>query len=273
MMQKELRAAAKKLQSTFGRPPAWAVIFGSGLGRSLRTKLRVIRQLKFSQIPYFPKVGVEGHGGHVLVVRGSGGGAPALFLEGRVHFYEGFSPERVVFAVRALAVWGVKRLLLTNASGALSPRLGPGDLVQITDHLNFTGVNPLRGPNLDFLGPRFPSLASAYENDFARSIARASRAVGVSLKKGVYAGVAGPSYETTAEVKAFRKLGGDLIGMSTVLEVIAAVHAGLEVAAIGVVTNRPLKRDVVLDHREVLKNAQKGDVKLAKILIEMLKNP
>lgn len=271
--KKHIQAAAKKLTAIFGKPPAWAVVFGSGLGGKALEGVRVLRRAKFSQIPHFAAVGVAGHEGNLFLVKSrEGRGAPGLFLEGRVHYYEGYAPETVVFPVRALAAWGVKQLLLTNASGSLSSHLGPGDLVQITDHLNFTGVNPLRGPNLDFLGVRFPSLASAYENAFSKKVAQAARAQKISLKKGVYVGIAGPSYETAAEVKAYRKLGGDLIGMSTVLEVIAAAHAGMQVAAVAAITNSCVQAHTVLNHQEVLKNARLGDVKLAKMLQEMLKD-
>ena len=166
-------------------------------------------------------------------------------------------------------MWGVKRLVLTNAAGSLRPRLKTGRLARISDHINLVGGNPLRGPNLDFLGPRFPSLDAAYENPFSQSLAKVARGLKMELPKGVYVGIAGPSYETQAEIRAYRVLGGDLVGMSTVYEAIAATHAGMQVAALSAVTNSCSKKGP-LDHKEVLKNARQMDGMLAKLLRTLL---
>ncbi|HKX13441.1 MAG TPA: purine-nucleoside phosphorylase, partial [bacterium] len=195
----------------------------------------------------------------------------ALALRGRVHYYEGFGAEEVVFPVRSMAVWGVKRLLLTNASGSIRKSLKTGELVLIQDHLNLTGANPLRGPNLDSLGPRFPSLESTYKNSFAKKLEKTARGLKMKLARGVYVGIAGPSYETAAEIEAFRRLGGDLIGMSTVFEAIAATHAGMEVAALAAVTNSCLKLGEPPSHEEVLSQARQVDKRLT-ILLQALLN-
>jgi inosine guanosine and xanthosine phosphorylase family len=268
-MRAKLQTAAQALRRRFGAPAEFAVIFGSGLGSSVLRQVSILSRVAFSKIPFLPPVGVAGHEGEIFLVR-KAKGPQAILVEGRVHYYEGYSPDEVVFAVRVLALWGVKNLLLTNASGSLRPGFRPGDLAGIADHLNLTGVNPLRGPNLDFLGPRFPELTHAYRNSFSRKVEAAARQAKLALRKGVYVGIAGPSYETDAEVRAYRRLGGDLVGMSTVLEAIAAVHAGMNVAGVTAVTNRSYPPHPAISHQLVLKNARAVDAKLAKLLLAML---
>jgi purine-nucleoside phosphorylase len=223
-------------------------------------------------VPNFSSPTVPGHEGKILKVEGvSGKKRRALVLQGRSHYYEGYAPEQVVFPLRALALWGVRRFVITNASGALSPSLVPGDLAWIRDHLNFTGANPLRGPNLDALGPRFPSLAQASQNRFSREVLQSAARIGLKLKSGIYVGITGPSYETEAEIRAFRRLGGDMVGMSTVLEVIAAAHAGVELIALSAVSNSCVHVKRPVSHEEVLRNAKQADGKLGRLLMEILK--
>jgi len=269
--RRDLEATAKALQKHFGEAPDFAVVFGSGLGKTLCDGFPKAARREFSEIPHLLPPQVDGHEGHVLKVQGKRPGSPAaVIFRGRIHYYEGFPPERVVLPVRALALWGVKRLVLTNAAGSIRKRLQAGSLARIHDHLNLTGVNPLRGPNLDFLGTRFPSLENAYENDFSRRVAKLARRLKIDLPPAIYVGIAGPSYETDAEIRAYRTLGGDLIGMSTVLEAIAAAHAGMQVAALSAVTNSCLKRTQALNHDEVLENALAVDLQLAKLLSALL---
>jgi purine-nucleoside phosphorylase len=269
--RKQLQSAVRTLNAKFGPPAELAVVFGSGLGEDFLKQIKTRRLLKYSQVPHFASVGVAGHSGEIIQLDSKAiQGRSVIVLKGRIHYYEGYSPERVVFPLRALALWGVKRVLLTNASGSLNPQLKPGDLVWIRDHLNFTGNNPLMGPNLDFLGPRFPSLTQAYENSFSQAILKVAKDLKMVIKPGVYVGISGPSYETEAEISAFRKLGGDLIGMSTVFETIAAVHAGMTVAGLAAVTNSCLHRRFAPNHQEVLANAKRVDSKLSRLLLAFL---
>lgn len=269
--RRDLEETAAALQKHFGAAPDFGVVFGSGLGRSWSESFSKAPRRGFSEIPNLLPPHVAGHEGSVFKIAGKKRGAgSAIVFQGRIHFYEGFAPERVVLPVRAMALWGVKRLVLTNAAGSIRQRLRAGSLARIHDHLNLTGVNPLSGPNLDFLGTRFPSLENAYENDFSRQIEKLARRLKIKLPTGVYVGIAGPSYETDAEIRAFRTLGGDLIGMSTVLEAIAATHAGMQVAGLSAVTNSCLKRKQALNHQEVLENAKTVDRQLAKLLSALL---
>ncbi len=270
-LRRQLANAVRKLRSQLGVSPELAIVFGSGLGQSFTKRGRVVRRLPFKAIPHFVTPGVAGHRGEILLLELPGKRKSTLLVvKGRVHLYEGHDPQKVVFPIRALALWGVSKLILSNASGSLNPRFRTGDLALIRDHINFTGINPLVGPNLDFLGPRFLSLQYAYQNPLSEKIQAVARKIRIPLKKAVYVGVRGPSFETDAEIKAFRKWGGDLVGMSTVLEVIAAVHAGMQIAAVAAVTNSCLHRKSPLNHREVLENARKIDERLAKLLIKVL---
>jgi len=230
--------------------PVVGVVLGSGLG-ALADRFEGAVSIPYQEIPEFPAVSVAGHAGRLVV--GTLGGVPLAAMQGRVHAYEGWSAEDIVFGVRLLAATGVRALLVTNAAGAVNPGLAPGDLVRITDHLNLTGLNPLTGPNDDRIGPRFPDMSQAYDPQLGALLHESAGRLGIALGTGLYAGVAGPSYETPAEIRMLRTLGADLVGMSTVLEVIAARHAGLRVAAISLVTNlaaglagRPLSHEEVL---------------------------
>jgi len=254
-----IQESSAYLKERLGAIPKVAIVLGSGLGLSYLKK-NSLQQIAYQEIPHFHSPTVPGHAG--ILHRTS----KALILQGRFHYYEGCSPEEVVFPIRVLKLLGIETLILTNASGALNARYRVGDLVLASDHLNLTGFNPLCGPNLD-LGPRFPNLMDAYSPRLRSLLKKAARSQKIILKEGVYTGITGPSYETPAEVKMYRKLGGDLIGMSTVPEVIAAVHAGLEVAVLSIVTNvLSSPRKNTLSHELVLQNAQKTDQKLCEVL-------
>ena len=204
--------------------PVVGVVLGSGLG-ALADRLEGAVSIPYQEIPEFPAVSVAGHAGRLVV--GTLGGVPVAAMQGRVHAYEGWSAEDLTFGVRLLAATGVRALLVTNASGAVNPGLAPGDLVRITDHLNLTGQNPLTGPNDERIGTRFPDMTEPYDPKLGALLDASAARLGIPLGTGVYAGVAGPSYETPAEIRMLRTLGADLVGMSTVLEVIAARHAGI----------------------------------------------
>lgn len=230
--------------------PTVGIVLGSGLGALAdRVADRVV--IPYDEIPEFPEPTVPGHAGRLVV--GRLGTAPVAVLQGRSHLYEGASPDDVTFGVRLLGWFGVKSLLLTSAAGAIAPELVPGDLVRITDHLNLTGVNPLTGPNDDRIGTRFPDMTESYDAGLGALLAAAAHRLGIPLRSGVYAGLAGPSYETPAEIRMLRTLGADLVGMSTVLEVIAARHAGIRVAAVSLVSNLAAGLSAErLDHGAVL---------------------
>ena len=214
--------------------PSVGMVLGSGLGGlAERIEDRVV--VPFEEIPEFPPSTVAGHAGRLVV--GRLGGVAVAVLEGRAHLYEGATAEDVTFGVRLLAWFGVRSLLLTNAAGAVNPDLAPGQLVRIVDHLNLTGVNPLTGPNDERLGVRFPDMSEPYDARLGGLLDACASRLSIALRPGVYAGLAGPSYETPAEIRMLGTLGADLVGMSTVLEVIAARHAGVRVAALSLVTN------------------------------------
>lgn len=231
--------------------PAVAVVLGSGLG-AFADRLRDPQVISYGDIPHFPAVGVRGHAGRLVVGRLREGGPRVAALAGRVHLYEGHSPAQVVHPVRTLWRWGVRGLMLTNAAGGINPELSPGDLMLIVDHINMTGTNPLVGPADPRLGPRFPDMSAAYDPELCDDLRAGAKAAGVTLREGVYTGLAGPSYETPAEIRMLSILGGDAVGMSTVAEVIAARHAGLRVCGVSCITNLAAGLSAEpLDHAEV----------------------
>jgi purine-nucleoside phosphorylase len=245
-----LGEAARFLEAAVGAIPAIAVVLGSGLG-AFADRLDGALRVPCAAIPHWPVPRVAGHAG--ALVAGSIGGARVLALSGRVHLYEGHAPGAVTFAVRALARAGVRTLLLTNAAGGINPRFTPGALMAIDDHISLFLPNPLAGPNDDRAGPRFPDMSEVYSLRLRHFAAEAASDHGLFLEHGVYAAVMGPSYETPAEIRALRGLGADAVGMSTVLEAIAARQAGLEVFGLSCISNlaagllpQPLTEDEVL---------------------------
>lgn len=248
--------------------PRVGVVLGSGLS-AFAEQLAAATAISYREIPEFPVSAVEGHPGKLVMgeLPAAGGAVPVAVMQGRVHAYEGWSAEEVAFGARLLCRLGVRALLLTNASGALNPELAPGDLVRITDHLNLSGSNPLTGPNDARLGPRFPDFSDAYHPGLGDLLEAAARRAGVTLKRGVYACVAGPSYETPAEVRMLRALGADLVGMSTVPEVIAARHMGVPVCAVATVSNMAAgMRRAPLSHAEVTAAGEQVGEALGRLL-------
>lgn len=206
---------------------------GSGLS-GLLDHLQDARTASYAEVG-LPAPGVHGSGGRISV--GSLGGSRVALLGGRLHLYEGFPIERVVFQVRALATWGVRKLVLTSAVGSVDANIRPGSIVRITDHINLMGCNPLVGPNLDGLGERFPDLSHAYDPELGALAEQIAVERGLPLTRGVYAAMLGPSYETPAEIRMVRTLGASVVGMSTVPEVIAATHARMRVVVFSIVSN------------------------------------
>lgn len=218
--------------------PRAGVVLGSGLG-GFAARLADAVVLPYQQIPEFPVSRVAGHAGRLVVgdLPGPGGPVTVAALQGRVHGYEGWSALDVAFGARVLCLLGARVLVVTNAAGAVNPDLAPGDLVRIEDHLNLSGQNPLTGPNDERMGPRFPDLSHAYDPALGARLEETAAGMGIALRRGVYACMAGPSYETPAEIRMLRALGADLVGMSTVPEVIAARHMGVPVVGVSLVTN------------------------------------
>ena len=248
--------------------PRVGVVLGSGHS-AFAERLAAATVIPYREIPEFPVSAVEGHPGKLFVgeLPAPGGAVPVAILQGRVHGYEGWSPEDVAFGARLLCRLGVRALLLTNASGAVNPELAPGDLVRITDHLNLSASNPLTGPNDPRLGPRFPDLGDAYHPGLGELLEAAAARTGVALKRGVYACLAGPSYETPAEIRMLRLLGADLVGMSTVPEVIAARHMGVPACAVAMVSNMAAGLgETPLSHAEVTAAGERVRETLGRLL-------
>jgi purine-nucleoside phosphorylase len=259
-----LAAAVKVVQERSPLRPSVGLVLGSGLG-GFAQSLEKPAVIPYREIPDFPTSTAIGHKGELVL--GTSGSVPLAVMAGRVHLYEGYRPDQVVFPVRVLARLGVKVLILTNAAGSVNVNYKPGELMVISDHINLMGVNPLIGPNEEQLGPRFFDMSDAYDPALREIAEKACWKAGVTVRHGVYVAVAGPSYETPAEIRAFRTLGADAVGMSTVPEVIAARHMGLRVLAISCITN--LAAGVSkkkLDHLEVLEVGRKAQASLNDVL-------
>ncbi len=227
-------AAAKFILKQTKLRPKIALVLGSGLG-AFADEFVGAKKIPYAKIPHFPRSTAIGHAGQLVL--GKVDGVEVAGMQGRVHLYEGYSPQQVVFPVRVFARMGVKAVIITNAAGGVNLNYSAGALVAIRDHINLQGVNPLIGPNDDRFGVRFPDMTQAYDPEFRKFVAEAKSKIKVPLHEGVYLALSGPNYETPAEIHAFRTLGADLVGMSTVPEVLAARHAGIRVLGISCVTN------------------------------------
>jgi len=257
-------AAHEVAERAPGIRPRLGLMLGSGLG-ALAEQLADRIEIPYGDLPGFRRGSVAGHAGSLVL--GRLGGQDVAIFAGRSHVYERIEASAITTPVRTLKALGAELLVLTNAAGSLRPEVGPGSLVAISDHINLLGFNPLTGPNDESVGPRFPSLAGAYDPELRERLHAASAALGAELHDGVYLAVAGPSFETPAEIRAFRTLGADLVGMSTVPEVIAARHAGLRVAAISAVTN--LAEGMggeALSHEQTLRVARQGAERLGPLI-------
>ena len=233
-----LRDAVDAIREAVGDVrPRCALVLGTGLG-ALAQGIEVAHTLPYSEIPGFPLSTVEGHAGRLLIGRMEG--VEVVALQGRSHLYEGIPAARIAFPIRVLKMLGADTLFLSGACGGMNPLWSAGDLVLLDDHINLLGDHPLIGPNLDELGPRFPDMSAAYDADLRALASRVALERGITLRRGVYVAVQGPSLETRAEYRMLRTLGADVVGMSTVPEVIAARHAGMRVLAVSIVTDQCL---------------------------------
>ncbi|MFY9673943.1 MAG: purine-nucleoside phosphorylase [Terriglobales bacterium] len=230
--------------------PEIGLVLGSGLG-AFADDLSEAVQIPYAEIPSFPRSTAIGHAGQLVI--GKSGNVPVAVMQGRVHLYEGYSAAEVAFPTRVLGRMGIRSLILTNAAGGINAEYGQGALVMLRDHINLQGQNPLTGPNDERFGHRFPDMSFAYAKRLREIALEEARKLGIAPHEGVYAALAGPSYETPAEIRYLRTIGADLVGMSTVAETIAARHMGIEVLAISCVTNMAAgTTDKALDHEEVL---------------------
>lgn len=244
------------------------IILGSGLG-NLAEVIKTDVALPYTDIPHFPVSTVKGHGGKLIF--GELGGKKVIVMSGRFHFYEGYSAQQVVYPVRVMKMLGVETLLLSNAAGAVNPNYKVGDLMIINDHISFFTVNPLMGKNEEALGTRFPDMSEPYSKEIIAKAKAIAAANNIHVHEGVYTAVTGPTFETHAEYRLIKVIGSDVVGMSTVQETIAAIHCGLKVFAVSVVTDLGIREDNnVITHEEVLQAAKEAEPKLTLIFKELV---
>jgi len=242
--------ATRVIRSRISVEPRIALVLGSGLG-GFADDFEEAVGIPYEDIPGFVRSTAQGHAGRLVI--GKIDSVPVLAMQGRVHYYEGYSLEEVTFPVRTFGLLGVKTLVLTNASGGINVQLTQGALMVISDHLNLMGVNPLRGPNDERFGPRFPDMSAVYSPELQELVIDEAKAIGVEVRRGIYGALTGPSYETPAEIHLLRNLGADAVGMSTVPEAIVARHMGLEVLGISCITNMAAGiSDAPINHEEVM---------------------
>jgi purine-nucleoside phosphorylase len=249
----QIDSAVAAVRAKTKQQPEIGMILGTGLG-DLADAVEGADVIHYEDIPFMPSSTVQGHRGQLVI--GSLGGKCVLVLQGRVHYYEGYSMSQVTLPIRIMQRLGVKALVVTNAAGAINPDFNPGDIMLITDHISFVGMagpNPLRGPNIDELGTRFPDMSQAYDRAFNDLARRVTQEENISMREGVYAGLSGPSFETPADLRFLRVMGADAVGMSTVPEVIVARHAGIRVLGISGISNKAnLDGSTITTHAEVL---------------------
>lgn len=264
----QVAAAAQFLQTKLTGQYKVAVVLGSGLGNFIE-EIKEAVEIDYSAIPHFPVSTVEGH--HGRLIAGKIDGVPVLAMAGRFHYYEGYSAAEVAFPIRVLKALGVQTLFISNAAGGTNTAFKVGDLMIINDHISFATVNPLLGKNDERFGPRFPDMSEPYKKHLiakAKSIAAQNK---IEVHEGVYFGVTGPTFETRAEYKLIKTLGADAVGMSTVQEVIAAVHAGMDVFAMSVITDIGIREEEnTITHEEVLQAAKEAEPKLSLIFRSLI---
>lgn len=268
-MYDKLSESAQYIQTKMKYTPKVGIVLGSGLGvfvEEVTDKVEIL----YKDIPHFYQTTVEGHAGRLIL--GKVGNVDVAILQGRLHAYEGLPMQEVVHPVRVLGSLGIETLILTNAAGGVNLSFSPGDLVCISDHINLMMRNPLVGPNLSEWGPRFPDMSQAYHSELRRLLFSSAKELKIDLKEGVYCGVLGPTYETPAEVRMIRAIGGDMVGMSTVPESIAANHFGIKVVGISCITNMAAGiLDELLKHEDIKEQAQKVKGQFNSLLVNFVK--
>jgi purine-nucleoside phosphorylase len=267
-MLEKIKETTKFIQKQISFQPEIGIILGTGLG-GLAKQIDIVHQIKYSEIPNFPVSTVEGHHGNLIFGKISGRNIVAM--QGRFHYYEGYSMQEITLPVRVLKFLGIKHLFVSNASGGMNPNFEVGDIMIINDHINLFGTNPLIGKNYEELGPRFPDMSEAYNKNLIKLALDSAKELGIEVKQGVYAGVTGPTFETPSEYRYIRSIGADAVGMSTVPEIIVAKHMGLNCFAISVITDSGVPGQIVeITHKEVQDVASKAEPKLAAIINKML---
>ncbi|RYD79991.1 MAG: purine-nucleoside phosphorylase [Sphingobacteriales bacterium] len=267
MLQK-IKEATDYINNIIKEAPIAGIVLGSGLG-NFGQQIKVEKEIPYGDIPHFPVSTVEGHSGKLLF--GELSGKKIIAMSGRFHFYEGYHPHDVVFPIRVMKYLGIKTLFLSNAAGGTNPSFKVGDLMIIKDHISFFTPNPLVGKNEKEFGTRFPDMTEPYKKDLINKAKDIAKAADIDLKEGVYISVTGPTFETKAEYKMIHILGADAVGMSTVQETITAVHMGLPVFAVSVITDLGIREDDnVITHEEVLEAAHAAEPKLTHIFKEMI---
>ncbi len=265
-MLERIKRTASYIQSRVEFTPEIGIILGTGLG-GLVDSIEIHSSLDYADIPDFPISTVEGHHGRLIF--GMLGGRRVVAMQGRFHHYEGYPTQEVVFPVRVMRMLGIERLFVSNASGGINPTFRTGDLMIITDHINLL-PNPLIGPNIAELGPRFPDMHNCYDRDMIQLATAVAEELAIKLQYGVYVGGTGPTFETQAEYRYFKAIGGDAAGMSTTPEVIAARHMGIPVFAVSVITNCGLS-DELGDHEDVQRQGARAGVRMTQLFTEMIK--
>ncbi len=261
---------ANFLQKKMSLPPEVMLLTGTGLGQSIND-IEISEEFNYSDIPNFPISTVESHKGKLIW--GTIADKSIIAMQGRFHLYEGYSPLEVSFPIRVMRKLGVKYLIITNAAGGINPDFSSGDIMIIKDHINLTGRNPLAGPNDDTLGARFPDMTEVYDQKLIELAEKAAQKEVIQIKKGVYAGLLGPSLETPAETKFLRIIGGDAVGFSTIMESITGIHAGMKILGLASITNinnpdNPEKADI----KNIIKAAEKTGPSIGRIIKEVVKN-
>ena len=266
-MLKRIQETATFLQAKMQTHPETAIILGTGLG-SLANEITEKYEIGYTEIPNFPISTVEGHSGKLIF--GKLGDKDIVAMQGRFHFYEGYSMQEVTFPIRVMKELGIKTLLVSNAAGGMNPDFNIGDLMIITDHINFFPEHPLRGKNIPY-GPRFPDMSEAYDKKLIQEAEKIASEKGIKVQHGIYIGTQGPTYETPAEYKMFRILGADAVGMSTVPEVIVANHCGIRVFGISVITDLGVEGKIVeVTHEDVQKAADEAQPLMTTIMRELI---
>jgi purine-nucleoside phosphorylase len=265
---KDLKETVKFLQKQYKKKPEVGIVLGSGLG-NFASQIKVEKEVAYKDIPHFPVSTVKGHSGKLIF--GKIGNKTVVAMGGRFHYYEGYTPQEVIFPIRVMKLLGIELLLLSNAAGSVNPSFKVGDIMIIRDHISFFTPNPLVGKNFDELGPRFPDMSEPYKRSLIKKGKEIAAKNGFDIKEGVYVAVTGPTFETRAEYNLILVAGGDVVGMSTVQENIAATHMGLPVFAVSIVTDIGIREDDnIITHEEVLEAAKAAEPKLALLFKELL---
>ncbi len=269
-LYERIRESAAFIKKAADTRPSFGIILGSGLG-GLAKKIKGKATIPYEEIPNFPVSTVKGlHAGNLIL--GELSGKQVVAMEGRVHYYEGYTLEQVTFPIRVMRALGAKSLILTSAVGGMDPDLDPADIVAVTDHINLMGDNPLIGPNDDRLGPRFPDMSRAYDRGYVELLEKIALEEKIPLKRGVLVAVAGPNLETAAEYRFLRRIGADIVGMSMVPETIVAIHGGMRVLGVSVVTDKAIPDALEpVNILGILAAAKRGEGKLTKLVLEFLR--